>query len=162
MTKAKFVIAATAAAALCLPTSGSFAQTYQDANYLLNRTEKGRYESLISNVRKNSFEAFSKSDRSKLKKISRKAQSNKRFRFKLAKNPTSVAKQYGLSPKGFKLLTAKVNAEDLGKGTAVQSGCLCTHCCVTTINSKPGQDRVQHLNKKANYLKASPTFKQIR
>ena len=161
MTKAKFAIAATAAAALCLPTSG-FAQTYQDANYLLNRTEKGRYESLISNVRKNSFEGFSKSDRSKLKKISRKAQSNKRFRFKLAKNPTSVAKQYGLSPKGFKFLTAKVNAEDLGKGTVVQSGCLCTHCCVTTINFKPGQDRVQHLNKKANYLKASPAFMQIR
>ena len=112
--------------------------------------------------KKNSFEGFSKSDRSKLKKISRKAQSNKRFRFKLAKNPTSVAKQYGLSSKGFKFLTAKVNAEDLGKGTVVQSGCLCTHCCVTTINSKPGQDRVQYLNKKANYLKASPTFKQIR
>ena len=161
MTTSKILLASTAAAALCLQSTSSFAQSIESQNHV-KLAQQSRYETLLENSRAGSIETFSRSDKSLISKISRKAQSSKRFRKQLAKNPASVARKFGLSPAASKFLVAKVRAEDLGKGTTVQSGCICSGCCVTSISLKPAQLQNKAVNQRLNPSRFSPASQHIR
>ena len=161
MTTSKILLASTAAAALCLQSTGSFAQSVESQNHF-KLSQQSRYETLLEKSRNASLETFSRSDKSSISKITRKAQSSKSFRKQLAKNPQGVARKYGLSPAAAKFLVNKVRAEDLGRGTTVQSGCVCTGCCVTSISLKPGQLQDKKINQRLNSGIVSPGWQHIR
>ena len=163
MKPTKLIFASTAAAAMCLSaTAHAYAQNFQKTSPNRSQIKKSGYYNLLDKSRMSSLGAFSKYDSSKLKKITQKAKADRKFRSKLAKNPGAIAKHYGLSKQAANFLTTKVRAEDLGRGTTVQSGCVCTHCCVTTINTKPGQERAQQRGRLEYKNRSTGSIRNIR
>lgn len=85
------------------------------------------------------------SDAQQVKLIQERAKTDAVFRRLLQTDPSKALEQFSLSPDGRSRLLTNISNEKSGSAKLPNAGdaawCVCTGCCVTTIN-QPGTDQV--------------------